>query len=251
MGAPSSAAGPRPAVWVNCAISVDGRLAYAHGKRAHLSGPEDLARVQRLRAESDGIIVGVGTIILDDPSLRVHWELIDEPPRSPPIRIVLDSTGRTPAGARVLDGSLPTLIAVSERSKRSFPSEVETVTAGQREIDIAQLWSALYARGLRRLMVEGGARVLASVLRSQLYDRLTVYVAPLLIGGTTAPPLMTGPESPGPEQSVHLELLALERLGDGHLLSYAPRRDSEWSDVPSAPPSLSNSRAPGPSRNPA
>jgi 2,5-diamino-6-(ribosylamino)-4(3H)-pyrimidinone 5'-phosphate reductase len=236
MAASQPSAELRPAVWVNCAVSVDGRLAYAHGRRAALSGPEDLARVQRLRADSDGIVVGVGTVILDDPSLRVHWEMIDEPPRPPPLRIVLDSLGRTPGSARVLDGALPTLVAVSERSTRKFPDGIDTVVAGEEIVDIPLLWTLLYARGLRRLMVEGGSRVLASVLRGGWFDRLTVYVAPVLIGGSTAPPLMTGPECPGPEQSVGLTLLALERLGDGHLLSYAPRRDPPMVGTNTAPP---------------
>lgn len=228
----------RPAVWVNCAVSADGRLAYANGRRAHLSGPEDLARVQRLRTESDGIVVGVGTVILDNPSLRVHWELISEPPRPPPLRIILDSRGRTPEGSRVLDGSLPTIVAVSERSTRKFPEGVETMVAGRDTVEIPRLWNLLFARGLRRLMVEGGSHVLANVLRGGWFDRFTVYVAPTLIGGTSAPPLMTGPECPGPEQSVGLTLLALERLGDGHLLSYSPRRAPSMPETKSAPPTV-------------
>lgn len=238
MESSQSAAEARPAVWVNCAVSADGRLAYANGRRAYLSGPEDLARVQRLRAESDGIVVGVGTVILDDPSLRVHWELVNEPPHPPPLRIVLDSRGRVPEKARVLDGALPTLVAVSERSTRKFPAGIETVVAGRDTVEIPRLWSLLHARGVRRLMVEGGSRVLASVLRSGSFDRFTVYVAPILIGGSSAPPLMTGPECPDPEKTVALTLLALERLGDGHLLSYAPRREPSGPGTNSAPPTV-------------
>jgi riboflavin biosynthesis pyrimidine reductase len=110
--------------------------------------------------------------------------------------------------------------------------------AGRDTIEIPRLWSLLFARGMRRLMVEGGSRVLASVLRSGRFDRFTVYVAPLLIGGASAPPLMTGAECPGPEQSIGLTLLALERLGEGHLLSYAPRRESALAGDASSPPTV-------------
>ncbi|EQD29124.1 2,5-diamino-6-hydroxy-4-(5-phosphoribosylamino)pyrimidine 1-reductase, partial [mine drainage metagenome] len=103
----------RPFVWLNAAMSLDGRLAYAEGRRALLSGPEDLRRVQDLRRSLDAILVGSGTVLADDPSLRVHWErVVEDPPLrgAQPTRVVLDARGRLPSGARVLDGSLPTLV---------------------------------------------------------------------------------------------------------------------------------------------
>jgi len=215
---------PRPHVVVNCAVSVDGRLAYEGGRRALLSGPEDLARVQHLRAGVDAIVVGIGTVLADDPSLRVHWELIGGGPVGPnPMRVVLDSMGRTPDRARVLDGSAPTLIATSERSDRVFPPHVRSVKVGQREVELERLWGALLGAGVRRVLVEGGAAVLASVLRAGAFDRLTVYVAPVLIGGHRAPSLILGAECPGEEASVRLLQESAEPLGDGVLLTYRPR----------------------------
>jgi 2,5-diamino-6-(ribosylamino)-4(3H)-pyrimidinone 5'-phosphate reductase len=212
----------RPLVWINCAASADGRLAFDEGVRARLSGPEDLARVQRLRAESDGIVIGVGTAIADDPSLRVHWELLDGGPGSPPTRIVLDSTGRLPGSARLLDGSLPTIVATSERCARLFPAHVTTIVAGAQQVDLPRLYDALYARGHRRLLIEGGAQVLASALRPGLFDRFTVYVAPLVIGERAAPPVVSGPAARRMEDVLPLELLAVDRLGAGYVASYGP-----------------------------
>lgn len=212
----------RPAVWVNCAASADGRLAYAGGRRARLSSAEDLARVQRLRANSDAILVGVGTVVADDPSLRVHWDLLGEPEGKSPTRVIVDSTGRTPEGARVLDGSVPTIVAVSERSRRSFPDGVETIVVGTTTVDLAELFVRLHERGIRRLMVEGGAEVLASVLRGRLFDRFTVYYAPRVIGGASAPPVASGPDARTDEPPVELRLTALERLGEGFLATYLP-----------------------------
>ncbi|HXQ93731.1 MAG TPA: dihydrofolate reductase family protein [Thermoplasmata archaeon] len=214
--------GERPEVLVNCAISLDGRLAYAGGRRARLSGPDDLARVQWLRADVDAIVVGIGTVLLDDPSLRVHWEMIDRPPGRAPTRVVLDSNGRTPENARVLDGSAPTLVAVSDSCGRSFPPGVEVVRAGAARVDLGTLFAELRRRGMRKLLVEGGGEVLASVLRSSLWDRLTVYVAPVAIGGPTAPPMLRGPDSRDDSEAVSLRFVSAEPIDDGTLLTYRP-----------------------------
>jgi 2,5-diamino-6-(ribosylamino)-4(3H)-pyrimidinone 5'-phosphate reductase len=212
----------RPAVWVNCAASADGRLAYAGGRRARLSAPEDLVRVQQLRANADAILVGVGTVVHDDPSLRVHWDLLGQPEGRSPTRVVVDSTGRTPESARVLDGRTPTIVATSERCSRTFPPHIRTIVAGRTSVDLAELFVRLHDDGIRRLMVEGGAEILSSVLRGGWFDRLTVYYAPLIIGGATAPPMASGPDSDGPEQTVELRQLALDRLGTGYVVTYAP-----------------------------
>jgi 2,5-diamino-6-(ribosylamino)-4(3H)-pyrimidinone 5'-phosphate reductase len=221
---PASPAPHRPAVWVNCAASLDGRLAFAGGKRAKLSSPEDLVRVQKLRANADAILVGVGTVVKDNPSLRVHWDLLDEPPRKNPTRIVVDASGRTPEGARVLDGSAPTIVATSQRSTRKYPPSVKTIVAGRERVDLPELFRKLYEQGIRRLMVEGGSEVLSSVLRAGLFDRCTVYYAPVLIGGATAPPLASGPETHGPDEATPMKLAALDRVGEGFVATYLPRR---------------------------
>ncbi|MCW6166898.1 MAG: dihydrofolate reductase family protein [Thermoplasmatales archaeon] len=212
----------RPLIWVNCAISIDGRLAFARGTRARLSGPQDLARVQRLRAESDAIVVGSGTVALDDPSLAVHWEAIGRTVGRPPTRIVLDSKGSLPEGARVFDGSSPTLVATLESNRRTYPPYVERLVVGSDRVDLARLWGILYGRGMRRILVEGGARVIASVVASRTFDRLTVYVAPVLIGQETSPPMVAGPAARGFEELARLRLLGVERLDDGYVASYEP-----------------------------
>jgi 2,5-diamino-6-(ribosylamino)-4(3H)-pyrimidinone 5'-phosphate reductase len=212
----------RPAVWANCAASADGRLAYAEGRPARLSSPEDLRRVQQLRANADAILVGVGTVLKDDPSLRVHWDLLGQPEGKSPTRVVVDSTGRTPAGARVLDGTIPTIVATTTRSTRRFPPHVRTIVTGQGSVDLADLLVQLHALGIRRLMVEGGAGILSSLLREGLFDRLTVYYAPVVVGGRTAPSIAGGPDTPGSEGLVLLRLLALDRLGEGYVVTYAP-----------------------------
>lgn len=212
----------RPFVWVNCAVSLDGKLALAGGKRAALSGPEDLQRVQKLRASSDGVLVGVGTVLADDPSLRVHWELLGQPPGPSPTRVILDSTGRLPSTARVLDGSQPTLVATTIGQTRKLPAHVGVVEAGRERVDLPTLLRELARRGMTRLMVEGGAEVLRSVLQEGIFDRFTVYVAPVLIGDANAPSLIAGPAVGQLEEAYRLRLVSVERLGPGYVATFAP-----------------------------
>lgn len=230
----------RPFIWINCAVSLDGRLAYAKGARAHLSSPEDLARVQRIRLSVDAILVGVGTVVLDDPSLRVHRELLGEDPspsvdavRSGPLRVVLDSTGRTPEKAKVLDGQQPTVIFTTDGCRRAFPPTVKAVAAGRSKVVLRTALRWLRREGVRSVLVEGGSQVLASFLREGWVDHLTVYVAPVVIGGTTAPAMVGGDDRPGPEGAVPLRLRSSERLGEGVVLTLEP--------TPRPPPSSESS----------
>jgi 2,5-diamino-6-(ribosylamino)-4(3H)-pyrimidinone 5'-phosphate reductase len=214
----------RPEVWVNCAASLDGRLALADGRRVQFSSPEDLVRVQKLRADVDAILVGVGTVVKDDPSLRVHWELLGRAPGKNPTRIVVDGSGRTPENARVLDGSAPTIIATSERSRRTFPPTVHTIVVGKTRVDLEELFPLLYDLGIRRLLVEGGAEILSSVLRAGLFDRFTIYYAPVVVGGATAPTVVSGRETRVPGEVVPMDLVSVERRGEGYVATYTPRR---------------------------
>ncbi len=178
--------------------------------------------MQQLRANADAILVGVGTVVKDDPSLRVHWEQLGLPEGKSPTRIVVDSSGRTPENARVLDGTTPTIVATSERSTRKYPAHVQTVVAGHAAVDLAELFVRLHELGIRRLMIEGGSEILSSVLRDGLFDRFTVYYAPTVVGGATAPTIAGGPDPELPEVTVPLRLLALDRLGEGYVVTYTP-----------------------------
>jgi len=215
--------GPGTSVWVNCACSLDGRLAFAGGERARLSSPEDLQRVQRLRAAADGILVGVGTVVKDDPSLRVHWEQLGGAKGRDPVRVIVDGSGRIPERARVLDGSIPTIVATSERSRQKYPPHVRALVVGSSRVDLGGLFRRLPELGIRRLLVEGGAEILSSVIRGGLFHKLTVYYAPVVIGGTTAPPMVAGGETRGPEELTSLRLEEVVRVGVGYVATYRPQ----------------------------
>lgn len=176
----------RPRVLLNCACSLDGKLAAPDGTPLPLSDEADWRRVHHLRASSDAILVGVGTVLKDDPSLKVKEDLAPVPIGRRLLRVVLDTHGRTPPGARVADGSAPTLIlhgpAVKDRWPRAGHAQVAVAPTGH--LDIADALRELHGRGVRVLLVEGGAQVLRAFVQSGLVDQWTVYQAPVLVGGT-------------------------------------------------------------------
>jgi len=202
---------------INAAMSVDGKIALADGQGVRLSNEEDVRRVHQLRSQVDAILVGVGTILTDDPKLTAKSEYAKG---RNPLRVVLDSDGKTPKTAHVLDGSAPTLIATSDRSKRTFPN-AEVVRCGKGEVDLARLLDHLAERGIQTVLVEGGSTVIWSFLHQGLADELRVFVASRVLGGRSAPTLAGGPGVTSLDGSIRIRLDRAGQLGDGVLLEYS------------------------------
>ena len=201
---------------INAAMSVDGKIALSDGEAVRLSNEEDLGRVHRLRAAVDAILVGVGTVLKDDPKLTVKPEYAKG---RNPLRVVLDSGGKVPESARVLDGSAPTLIVTSEECDRSFP-HAEVLRLGKDEVDLPVLLDRLAARDVKTILVEGGSTVIWSFLREGLADELKVFVSSRVLGGHAAPTLAGGQGITSLDEAPRLRLERVERLGDGALLEY-------------------------------
>jgi 2,5-diamino-6-(ribosylamino)-4(3H)-pyrimidinone 5'-phosphate reductase len=207
----------RPRVIINAAMSVDGKIALEDGRQARLSNEEDLRRVHRLRAEVDAILVGVGTVLMDDPKLTVNP---DYAKGRNPLRVVLDSDGKTPDHANVLDGRAPTLIATTEECSRVFP-RADVVRSGKDEVDLGFLLDHLTKRGVKTLLVEGGSTVIGSFLRNRMADELRVFVSSRVLGGRSAPTLAGGQGITMIEDATRLRLDRTAPLGDGLLLEYS------------------------------
>lgn len=185
VGAPAR----RPFVIGQLGQSLDGRIATPSGHSHYVNGPEAITHLHRLRALVDGVIVGVGTAVADDPRLTVRHV----PGRSP-ARVVIDPRGRLPEGAALLaDDGCRVVVVQCEAVRR--PPRVEPVTVPERggQIDPREVVQALAARGLRRLLVEGGAQTVSAFLAAGMLDRLHLCVAPMLIGsgptGISLPPI--------------------------------------------------------------
>lgn len=210
----------RPHVTVNCAMTADGKIAGKARRQVRISSPEDLERVKRLRAESDAILVGINTIVADDPHLTVKGL---EPSRNP-LRVVLDSQGRTPPLAKVVDGEANTLIATCEECKATWP-HAEVVRCGKKEVDLRMLMGVLAERGVERLMVEGGGETIWSFFQADLVDAYYTFVGSKIIGGRTSPSPVDG-DGFSDQSFIKLELMEAARLGDGVLLKYEVIRDA-------------------------
>ncbi len=177
----------RPYTVLKYAQTLDGRIATAHGDSKWISGEEERRVSHALRAFSDAVLVGVGTVLVDDPQLTVRMV-----PGVSPMRVVLDSTLRTPPSARIFDRDAATLIVTTAEAppeRRATLSDlgamIRLATPGAGGVAIRPALRALYDEGVKSLLVEGGARVITSMLAAGVVDRIIVAVAPTIIGAGT------------------------------------------------------------------
>jgi 2,5-diamino-6-(ribosylamino)-4(3H)-pyrimidinone 5'-phosphate reductase len=215
-------------VRVNAAISADGKLSSRRREQIAISGDDDFDRVDRLRAESDGVMVGVGTILADDPSLTIDSAARRESRREQgrdesPARIVADSHIRTPPDATILDDSAETYLLVSEAAPSDFVAQMEeqgatVIATGENRADLPGAFEELESHGIERLFVEGGGEIIFSLFENGLVDRLSVFVGSLVIGGRDAPTLADGDGFI--EDFPQLELDGVERVDSGVVLEY-------------------------------
>ncbi|MDO5852603.1 MAG: dihydrofolate reductase family protein [Thermoplasmata archaeon] len=209
----------RPFVHVNCAMSADGKIAGIDRTQVTISSEEDKARAKGLRRKYDSILVGVGTVVADDP----HLTLKDLDYDTNPIRIVLDPHGRTPDEARILDDRAPTIMVTLEDCDREWDCE-ETIRAGKDTIDLEAVLEELAEEmGIENILVEGGGETIASFFRAGLVDRYSVFVGGLVIGGRTAPTPCDG-DGWVADGGVRMTLVSTETLGNGVLLTFEKAR---------------------------
>ncbi|RQH00401.1 2,5-diamino-6-(ribosylamino)-4(3H)-pyrimidinone 5'-phosphate reductase [Natrarchaeobius oligotrophus] len=214
-------------VVVNAATSADGKLSTRRREQIAISGDEDFERVDRLRADSDAVVVGVGTVLADDPHLTVKDDSLCDQRRERgepehPARVVVDSKARTPSDAAVLDDAAASYVCVSEVApvdrRMDLSDHARLVTAGDDRVDLLRAFAALESSGLERIMVEGGGELIFSLFEVGLVDELRVFVGPTVIGGRDAPTLADGEGFV--EEFPTLSLETIRRVGDGALLTW-------------------------------
>ncbi len=179
-----------PFVTLKTAMTLDGKIATAAGKSRWITGEAARRRVHEMRDVADAIVVGIGTVLADDPSLTTR--LADGTGRNP-VRVIVDSRARTPLTAKVVqDGAAKTLVAVTcaapeERCAALEAAGVEVVRAGEGEhVDLAALMRLLAARDLTSVFVEGGGTLNFSLLAAGLVDKVHAFIAPKIVGGKAA-----------------------------------------------------------------
>ncbi|MDR2866759.1 MAG: dihydrofolate reductase family protein [Methanomassiliicoccaceae archaeon] len=207
----------RPFIHVNCAMSADGKIAGSDRKQVRISSDEDLSRARELRKRYDAVLVGIGTIIADDPHLTIKGASF----YNNPIRIVIDPHGRTPKDAQVIDGRSPTLILTDDDCTEEWGTETETIKCGS-PFSLAKAMELLAGFGIERILIEGGGKTIASFFKEGFVDKYSVFVGGLLIGGRDSPTPVDG-EGWICENGLTLKLKSAKVLGNGVLITYDVR----------------------------
>ena len=214
----------RPFVIINSAMSADGKISTVARKQVRISGKEDMQRVDALKANTDAVMVGIGTVLADDPKLTVKSdtlkrERVAKGRTENPLRIVVDSNARTPSTAAILGPNA--LIAVAQQAPRhkveGLGTKAEVMVVGEHKVDLGVLLARLKDRGVDSVLVEGGATLNFALLSLGLVDEVFTYVGNIIIGGSLAPTLVDGDGLTS--DLVKLKLRQIRQIGDGVLLS--------------------------------
>ncbi|MCA1753355.1 MAG: bifunctional diaminohydroxyphosphoribosylaminopyrimidine deaminase/5-amino-6-(5-phosphoribosylamino)uracil reductase RibD [Spirochaeta sp.] len=190
----------RPQVHLKWAQSLNGRIAHAGGGKTPISGPEALRHSHGLRATVDAILVGRGTVELDDPGLTARYGAT---PLKQPLRVVLDPSLRTPISSQLFqDKAADTLVFSGALNDDALNHAAELKQLGVELVqlpvqdaggfNVSDILDALYERGVRSVLVEGGAVTHTAFLAAGLWDRLTVYIGPTMLEGK-----VIAPDAPG------------------------------------------------------
>ncbi len=216
----------RPFVISKFAMTLDGKIATYNGHSQWITGEEARKNVHELRDQVDAILVGVGTVIKDNPALTTR--LPDRTGKNP-IRIILDLTLRTPVDAQVTKTDVARTIIVTAQGneqKAALYNGVEfiyvRVTDGQ--LDLHAALDALYVHGITDILVEGGGMINASFLRAGLIDKFIVYVAPKVLGGAQSITPFTGADVDTIDAAALLSFDHVEKIGDDLRIIAYPKK---------------------------
>jgi diaminohydroxyphosphoribosylaminopyrimidine deaminase/5-amino-6-(5-phosphoribosylamino)uracil reductase len=193
------------------AATLDGRSAAADGTSMWITSEAARMDVHALRGRVDAVIAGVGTVLADDPRLTARNLRDGTLAIRQPLRVVVDSAGRTPAGARVRDGAARTWVATA--------AEVGSGPGGR--VDLRALLSALYERSVRAALLEGGPTLAGAFLAAGLVDKVIGYVAPKLLGA--GPPALSGAGVTTVAEAIDLEFIDVTRVGPDLRFTALPR----------------------------
>jgi len=192
----------RPYVVVNIAMSADGKISTRERRQVRISGAQDFSRVDRLKAGCDAVMVGIGTVLADDPSLTVKSEECRKYRRNQgwddhPVRIVVDSSGRIPPEASILHkGEGKRVVAVSKRADAAkialLEKKARVIVAGEDKVDLCALMNELGAMGIHRVMAEGGGTLIAGLIEAGLVNEIYTFIGNIIIGGKDAPTFTEG-----------------------------------------------------------
>ena len=214
----------RPHVILNCAMSIDGKIASIVGD-CKFSDEPDWKRVHLLRASVDSILVGMNTIIADDSKLTIKYH----EPKKYPTRLVVDSKLRIPLDARIITFEPEkyktmigtTTLAPEEKIKKLHDKGIETIICGSGpRVDLSAFLSKLKKKNIHSMLLEGGGTLNFEMLRNKLVDEVRISISPVLLGGKDAKHFVGGAGFEKIKDAVTLELHSHEKLGKNLLVQY-------------------------------
>ncbi|MFQ6027059.1 MAG: bifunctional diaminohydroxyphosphoribosylaminopyrimidine deaminase/5-amino-6-(5-phosphoribosylamino)uracil reductase RibD [Dehalococcoidia bacterium] len=221
----------QPFVIAKFAMSLDGKIATHTGDSKWVTGPQARELVQQLRRESDAVMVGINTVLADDPQLTAR-DGSGVPLERQPLRVVLDSQGRTPTDARLLREPGSTIIVVTNRApaarvkglREAGAELLVTPSEGSGMVDLQQLLAALGQREVVSLLVEGGGGVLGSLFDGSLVDKLYAFIAPVVIGGSGAASPVEGMGAIRMAETWQITNSSMQHIGPDWLITGYPAR---------------------------
>jgi diaminohydroxyphosphoribosylaminopyrimidine deaminase/5-amino-6-(5-phosphoribosylamino)uracil reductase len=209
----------RPFFVLKSAVSIDGCTVSAGGDSKWITSEQSRRHARSLRARMDAIMVGVGTVLADNPSLRASGG-------PDPLRVILDSKLRSPLDADVFaDGNVllaTTSLADPARLQEFQERGIEVVVCGMDRVDLPALCGELLRRSVLSVLVEGGRTVHGSLRDAGLVDKAMVYIAPIILGGRLAKQMVGGRGAQSVSDGVRMSAPEIERIGDDLLLTYYP-----------------------------
>ena len=205
-------------VTLKAALTLDGKIATASGHSKWITGEEARHKVHELRNQNDGVLVGINTIIADDPELTVRGIANG----NSPVRIVLDSMARIPENSRIFksDGTRVIIVTGNKASSRKWPKlqDLTVLTSPTSTPEINWILSELHKLGLKSLLVEGGSCTYASFLRSGAVDRLILFIGAKIIGGQDALSWCGELGVDQLDQAMQIEISSITAVGEDWLI---------------------------------
>ncbi len=210
-------------VLINAAMTIDGKIATNLGDST-ISSKQDIRRLHRLRCSVDAIIIGISTVIIDNPRLTVR---LVKRHGTTPVRIIVDSIGRIPLDSKILKSAskITTIVAVTKRASDETVDKIKSagaivIVAGTRTVDLKELFFILKKMGFNKILVEGGGELNWSILQLGIVNELMVTVAPRIVGGRTATTLVEGDGYERISDGIKMELIKMSRQNNGEVVLY-------------------------------
>jgi len=208
----------RPFVTIKFAMSLDGKIATKSGDSKWISSDESRRYVHFMRYTSDAVMVGVNTVLIDDPQLTSRCNVWGGVTKKQPLRVIVDAAGRTPAAAKIFNEPGRVLMALGEKvsptQKEAYAklgAEILELPSKRGLIDLDKLLVSLGQKQITSILVEGGATLLGSLCDGNLVDKATVFIAPIIIGGEKARTAIGGKGADKVVNSLKLEHVKTKR----------------------------------------